>query len=147
MSWLRTKMKMMQEKNNGSSIKILHVDRDKDFLLVGKEIMLLFGDFEFDTALSFLEADLAMEKNQYDVIVSGWSYSSDKTGLDFLKELKAKGNKVPFIMFSVHNEIANEALKLGAAKFIDKNNDCEKANAYLSNSIKEICKKSKLSSK
>ena len=140
-------MKMIQEKNNGSSIKILHADRDKDFLLVAKEIMLLFGDFEVDTACSFLEADLALEKNQYDVIVSGWSQSSGKTGLDFLRELKAKGIKVPFIMFSIHDEIANEALKLGAAEFIDKNCDCEKAYTHLSNSIKEICKKSKLSAK
>ena len=45
-------------------------------------------------------------------------------------------------MFSVHNEIAHEALKLGVANFIDKNEDCEKAYNCLSNSIKEICKKS-----
>jgi len=134
-------MKSIQGKNNGATIKILHVDRDESFLFIAKEILKLLGDFEIDLSFSALDAYRALERKQYDVIVSGYSSNLGKDGLDFFKELKAKGSKVPFIMFSVHAEIRDEAIEMGVAEFIDKNGDCEKVYADLTKNIKEVCKK------
>jgi hypothetical protein len=50
--------------------------------------------------------------------------------------LPLKESKVPFIIFSVDREICSEALKLGATAFIEKEGDCERVYANLSNSIK-----------
>jgi DNA-binding NtrC family response regulator len=134
-------MQRTQEKNNGSAIRILHVGRDKEFLLIAKEVLKTFADFKIDIACSFVDAHKALEMKQYDVIISGYSSNTKERGLDFFKELKAKGSEIPFIMFSLHDEIKNESLKLGVTKFIDKNGDCEKTYVDLSNSIKEICKR------
>ena len=134
-------MKSIKGKNNGSTIKVLHVDRDKSFLFIAKEILKILGDFEIDPAYSAIDAYKALERKQYDVIVSGHSLSLGKSGLDFFKELKAKGSRVPFIMFSVHSEIGNEAIEMGVAEFIDKNGECEKVYAGLTKSIKEVCEK------
>ena len=133
-------MKCEHGKNKGSAIKILHVDNDESFLFIAKEILKILGDFEIDMVSSYLNAHKTLERKQYDVIVSGYS-SSSGNGLDFFNELKAKGNKVPFIMFSVHSEIGNEAIEMGVAEFIDKNGECEKVYAGLTKSIKEVCEK------
>jgi len=134
-------MKSIQGKNNGSTIKVLHVDRDESFLFMVNEILKILGDFEIDPAYSALDAYKALERKEYDVIVYGHSLSLGKSGLDFFRELKAKGSKVPFIMFSVHAEIRDEAIEMGVAEFIDKNGDCEKVYADLTKNIKEVCKK------
>ncbi len=115
------KIETTYTKNIKSAIRVLQVDRDKVFLSLSKEIFQLFCDFEIDVASSFVEAHNALEKKQYDVIVSGYFFDSEKNGLDFFKELNVKGNKVPFIMLSVNDEAAIEALKLGVTKFISKN--------------------------
>jgi DNA-binding NtrC family response regulator len=134
-------MKKKEEKVGASSIRVLLLDRDALFLPVAKEILQLFGDFEIDLSYSLLKAREALETKQYDIIVSGYFFGSGETGLDFFIELKAKGNKLPFVMFSVHDEIADEALKMGVTKFINKNRDCESVYACLSNSIREISKR------
>jgi DNA-binding NtrC family response regulator len=134
-------MKKKEEKINASSRRILLIDRDVLFLPVAKEILQLFGDFEIDIANSLLKARKALETKQYDVIVSGYFFGSGETGLDFFMELKAKGNKLPFVMFSIHDEIADESLEMGVTKFINKNGDCESVYTCLSNSIREISKR------
>jgi DNA-binding NtrC family response regulator len=134
-------MKKKEEKVGAYSIRVLMLDRDMLFLPVAKEILQLFGDFEIDLVYSLLKAREALETKQYDVIVSGYFFCSGETGLDLFVELKAKGNKLPFVMFSIHDEKADESLKMGVTKFINKNKDCESVYTCLSNSIREICKR------
>jgi len=108
---------------------------------VAKEILQLFGDFEIDLSYSLLETRKALKTKQYDVIVSGYFFDSGENGLDFFMEQNEKGNKLPFVMFSIHDEIADEALKMGVTKFISKNGDCKKVYTDLSNTIKELGKR------
>jgi DNA-binding NtrC family response regulator len=131
-------METAHTKENKSPIRILQLDCDKQLLFVSKEILQLFGDFEIDLASSFLEAHNGLEKKQYDVIVSGYFFDSGKNGLDFFKELNAEGSKVPFIMFTIYDEIANEAMKMGVSGFIAQKGDCEKVFTELSNKIREV---------
>lgn len=65
------------ELNLGSEVKekhlrILHVDDDVCYLEVSKEILLLEGSFEVDTAESVEEACRKMESTSYDAIVSDY---------------------------------------------------------------------------
>ena len=128
----------MVKKNK--TIKILHFDADEIFLYTSKEILQTFGNFEIDVVTNVSEADEALRQRQYDVIVCG--YNVDRlgltNGLDFFMKLRAEGNMTPFIMFTVHDEIKEEALKSGISKFIDKNINCETVYTRLSNSIKEL---------
>lgn len=117
--------------------KVLQLDRDMTFLYIAKEILLTMGNFEIDLATSIAEANKKLESKQYNVIVSGY-HLSDGNGLEFLADLKAKEDKTPFIMLSVHNEIAKKAIELGAVKFIDKNKECEIIYEELSQTIKDI---------
>jgi DNA-binding NtrC family response regulator len=123
--------------NQNHPKKILQLDRDMTFLFVAKEILLTLGNFEIDVATTISEAKKKLESKQYNVIVSGYHFP-DGNGLGFLAELKAKGNKTPFIMLSVHNEIAKKATELGAVKFFNKNKECEIVYGELSKTIKDI---------
>ncbi len=121
------------------AIKVLHFDRDKTFLKTSKGILQLFGNFEIDLVANVSEADKAMKQKQYDVIVCGYNLDNGGyfNGIDFFKKLRAEGNKTPFILFTIHDEIEKDAEKLGVTKFIDKNKDCETVYTRLSNSIRE----------
>ncbi len=121
------------------AVKVLHFDRDITFLKTSKEILQLFGNFEIDLAANISEANKALTQKQYDVIVCGYNLDDAGyvNGIDFFKKLRADGNKTPFILFTIHDEIEKTALKLGVTKFIDKNKDCETVYTRLSNSIRE----------
>jgi len=127
-------------KQKTGPIKVLHFDRDINFLKVSKEILQLFGDFEVDLITNVSEANQALTQKQYDVIVCGYNIDSAGlvNGLDFFKKLRANGNIIPFVLFTIHDEIQVQALKLGITKFVDKNKDCETVYTRLSNYIKEV---------
>jgi DNA-binding NtrC family response regulator len=80
-------------------IQVLHVDDEAGFLRVAKQCLELQGSFEVDTASSVDVAKGKMEMKKYDVIVSDYMMSG-KDGLQFLKELRQKGDKIPFVIFS-----------------------------------------------
>ena len=80
-------------------IRALNVDDDSDFLKITKRILEVLGAFQVDTALSVDEAMEKLKKTTYDAIVSDYQMPG-KDGLDFLKELRASGNDVPFILFT-----------------------------------------------
>ena len=80
-------------------IRVLNVDDDSDFLKITKRILEVIDAFKVDTALSVDEAIDKMKRTEYDVIVSDYQMPG-KSGLDFLKELRASGNNVPFVLFT-----------------------------------------------
>jgi DNA-binding NtrC family response regulator len=128
------------QKANSKQIKVLHVDRDMEFLIVSKQTLHLLGNFEIDLATTILSANKAMKRKHYDVVVSGYRIGK-KNGLDFMRELRTKESKMPFIIFSVHREVASQALDLGASAFVEKDGDCERVFAILSNNIKRANRK------
>jgi DNA-binding response OmpR family regulator len=118
------------------SIKILHVDDDPSFLKVTKQCLETQGEFEVDTASSVNEALGKLEKTDYDAVVSDYQMSG-KDGLEFLKELREKGNTVPFIVFTGkgREQVAITALNLGADQYIDKHGDPETVYYELAHAI------------
>ena len=142
-NWKGIKIDGVEETNRKSAIKVLQLDCDRSLLVLAKNILELYGDFEIDLVSSFIQANEALEKKKYDVIVSGYFFASGKTGLDFFQELKVKGSTLPFILFSIYEEVANEALKKGVTKFVAMEGDCDKVYTELSKTIKEIKENSK----
>ena len=123
-------------------IRVLHVDDERGFLKVAKQCLETQGEFEVDTASSVNEASEKLKKTDYDIIVSDY-HMPDKDGLEFLKELREKGNTVPFIVFTGkgREEIAVKALNLGADQYIDKHGDPETVYCELAHGISQAVEK------
>jgi PAS domain S-box-containing protein len=102
-------------------IQVLHVDDEAGFLRVAKQCLELQGSFEVDTASSANVAKGKMKMKKYDVIVSDYMMFG-KDGLQFLKELRQKGDKIPFVIFTGRGreEVAIKALNLGADGYFNK---------------------------
>jgi PAS domain S-box-containing protein len=119
-------------------LNILHLDDDEDFLILSKRHLERHGSFHIENTLSAKEAKTMIIQKQYDVIISDYQMP-EKTGLDFLKELRADGNDVPFILFTGENrkEVAIEALNLGADRYFNKNENPETLYVELAYSLKK----------
>lgn len=127
-----------------SVISVLHVDDDACFLEVSKQILMMENTFELKTALSADEALSILEKRSFDVIVSDYDMPQ-KDGLKLLKELREKKLETPFILFTGHGteEIAIQALNLGADHYINKQGDPETVYGELAHHICIAAKKTK----
>ena len=104
-----------------SAIRVLHVDDDSCILRISKLILELTGAYQVETASSVEEAFDKMGKVEYDVVVSDY-HMPEKNGLQFLKELREKGNRISFVLFSGEDrdEIKLEALSFGADGYFNK---------------------------
>jgi PAS domain S-box-containing protein len=127
-----------------SSIQVLHVDDDDDFLERSKRFLEMQDSFQVETALSVKEALQKISQKPYDVIVSVYQMP-ETNGLEFLKELRAEENDVPFILFAERDreEIAIEALNLGADRYFSKNRKSKMVYGELAHSIRTVVKSKK----
>jgi DNA-binding NtrC family response regulator len=120
------------------TIKVLHIDKDKPFLEVTLRILKLMGDFEVETAQTISEANTALSQKSYDAIISAY-YLNGINGLEYHNQLRAKGINIPFIIFTINEESAKEAYKVGVP-CITKYGDPEKVFAQLAQAIKNSIK-------
>jgi PAS domain S-box-containing protein len=120
------------------SLRILHVDDDIGFLEVSKQILEMEDKFEVDNATSAEEAFQKLEEQSYDAIVSDYEMPS-KNGLQFLKELRERGNIVAFAIFTgkSREEVAIKALNLGADGYFTKSGDPETVYAELAHGLRK----------
>ena len=104
-----------------STIRVLHVDDDACILRISKLILEMKGAYQVETASSVGEAFDKMGKVEYDVVVSDY-HMPEKDGLQFLKELREKGNRISFVFFSEEDrdEIRIAALSFGADGYFSK---------------------------
>ena len=129
---------MNQPKVNDKAVSILYVDEYSEIIPTSTKILELLGNFQIDSFDTFPKAKKALENKRYNVIISGYC-TNTKGSKEFLRELQSEGNKIPIIVFSVHQEIAKDVLKLGVAKVVSNAGDCEKIYTELANSIKALC--------
>ena len=123
-------------------IQVLNVDDDSDFLKITKRILEVLDAFKVDTALSVDDAMDKMKRTEYDVIVSDYQMPG-KSGLDFLKELRASGNNVPFVLFTGkgRESLAIQALNFGADQYFNKLGDPETVYGELAHGIRQVVEK------
>lgn len=122
-------------------IRVLHVDDDASLLKLAKHALQTKGSFHVETALSVKEAFEMMREEEFHVIVSDY-LMPDKDGLAFLKELRENGQNIPFIIFTGkgREEVAKEALNLGADQYLNKTGDPEIVYCELAHSITKAVK-------
>ena len=130
-------------KKNGN-VRVLHVDDDVSFLDVSRRVLETENKFEIDDATSVDEAFKKLERQSYDAIVSDYLMPV-KNGLDFLKELREKNNKIPFILFigEGREDVAVKALNLGADSYINKNGSPETVFCELAHAINKTVEQAK----
>jgi PAS domain S-box-containing protein len=120
-------------------ICVLHVDDDFDFLKLVKYCLEIDWPFQVDQCLSADEALTRLDGEKCDVIVSEY-HMHGKDGLQFLRELRERGNRVPFIMFTGDEriEVVIEALNLGAKHYINKMGEAKAVYTELAHAIEEL---------
>ncbi len=108
--------------SNSKPIRILHVEDERGALEITKLFFERKGyNFKITQVLS---AERALEKLKYqhfDIILSDYKMPG-MNGLEFLEELRRKGNDIPFIIFTGKGEekVAMDALNKGANRYIKK---------------------------
>ena len=120
-----------------SSIRVLLVDDEPDILTTA-EMILEKNGFHVETAPSVGEAARLLAEKPFDVIVSDYQMPG-KDGLQFLKELRERGDATPFIVLTGRGreEVAIRALNLGADRYLQKGVDIEAMYAELTDAIRK----------
>jgi len=123
-------------------IHVLYVDDETGLQKVVKQMLEMRRGFQVETVASVEEANKKLAKEEYDVIVSDYQMPN-QSGLDFLEYLRARGDEIPFILFTGkgREEVAIEALNLGADHYINKIGKPETVFGELSHAIQQVSHK------
>ncbi len=125
-------------------IKILHVEDERGALEVTKFFLERKGqnDFEVHQALSAEQALEKLENGDFDIVISDYKMPG-MNGLEFLDELRKRGNDIPFIIFTGKGEerVAIEALNRGANRYIKKEGSPDVLFDNLARHIRELVMK------
>ncbi|MFA5348547.1 MAG: PAS domain S-box protein [Methanoregula sp.] len=100
---------------------ILYVDDEPGLLEIGKLFLEQNGLFSVDTITSAPEALRIILEKGYDAIISDYQMPG-MDGIEFLKQVRASGNTVPFIIFTGRGreEVVIQALNEGADFYLQK---------------------------
>jgi len=120
-------------------LRVLHVDDDFLFLEVSKQILELENAFVVDSAYTVDDALEKLLTRNYDAIVCDYELPQ-KNGLHLLEELRKRGSRIPFIMFTgTGRDVIGEALALGANCCLSKHGAIESVFACLAYAISNAC--------
>lgn len=113
-------MKQMAQQN---SLSILYIEDNIDDQLILRRTLKnsIKADIRFDIAETASEGLEKIHSNEYDLVFLDYRLP-DKTGLEFLEELRAEGNTVPVIFLTGmgSERIAVEAMRAGVEDYIIK---------------------------
>jgi len=113
-------------KGNTRTISVLHVDENPALANLICMYLERNGEMTVDTSLSVEEAMNKLRYISYDVIVTDYN-SKEKEENEFLRNVRAKGERIPFVYFVVSRvtKYEDEAQQLGQVSFIEKmGNSC-----------------------
>lgn len=119
-------------------ISVLYVDDEPGLLEVGKLYIERKGEFVVETVTSAEQALLMIEKGHYDAIVSDYQMPV-MNGIDFLKQVRASGNSIPFIIFTGRGreEVVIQALNEGADFYLQKGGEPGSQFAELTHKVRQ----------
>ena len=113
-------------------VRVLYVDDEECLLDICQMFLGQMGKISVDTAQS-VEAGLQLiEQNDYDAIISDYEMPV-RNGIDFLKDLRSRGNRTPFIIFTGRGreEIVIDAFNSGADFYLQKGGEVKSQFAEL----------------
>ncbi len=115
---------------------VLYVDDEPSLLEIGKLFLEKNSRFSVDTTPSAPDALRQVRKKHYDAIISDYLMPG-MDGIELLKEVRAPGNPIPFIIFTGkgREEIVIQALNEGADYYVQKGGDPRSQFAELSHKI------------
>jgi len=134
---------MFGEGDSKQQTHVLYVDDETGFLELGKAFLESTSGFKVDIMEDAKEALNRLLTERYDAIVSDYQMP-DMDGISFLKELRRRNNRTPFIIFTGkgREDVAIDALNSGADFYLQKGGNPSAQFAELSNMIKQsVCKR------
>ena len=127
--------------NQKSLIRVLHVEDSVGDLELTRLFLKRQGynNIIITPVLSAEQALKILEREDFDVVVSDYQMPR-MDGLEFLEELRKKGNDIPFIIFTGKGEeqVAMEALNKGANRYINKDGNPAGPVGALGRHIQEV---------
>jgi PAS domain S-box-containing protein len=119
------------------AIRVLYVDDESALLDLCQIFLERSGDFTVTTATSAPEAIRILELKRFDAIVSDYQMP-EMNGIEFLKVVRARGDKTPFIIFTGkgREEVVIEALNSGADFYLQKGGEPKSQFAELIHKIR-----------
>jgi CheY-like chemotaxis protein len=121
-------------------IRVLLVDDDQDLLTIAEKFLTQHEeDFRVTAVRSAQKAIERLTTDDFDAIVV--DYQMPKiNGLQFLENLRKEGNQIPFIIFTGRGreEVAMQALNLGADFYVKKGGDATSAYGELAHKIRQV---------
>ena len=129
-----------------NTIKVLHVDDEPPLLDQAKLFLKRESNLNVITASSAEEGLELLDDEDIDVIVSDY-LMPEMNGLDFLEEIRNKRKMdIPFIMFTGkgREEVAIDALNLGADRYLQKGGDPKSQYKVLANTIEQEAEKKEM---
>ncbi|MCX6698722.1 MAG: response regulator [Methanomicrobiales archaeon] len=117
-------------------ISVLLIEDDRDMLGITRTYLTKKGAISVHTAISAGEALGLLRTRNYDVIVSDYQMP-DMNGIELLKDLRAAGNDIPFIIFTGRSreQVVIEALNNGADFYLQKGDEPKAQFIELENMI------------
>ena len=118
--------------------RVLYVDDEESLLDIGKLFLEETGDFSVITIGSASEAMDLLQHEQYQAIVSDYEMPV-MNGIEFLKQVRASGNTIPFIIFTGRGreEVVIQALNEGADFYLQKGGEPDAQFAELVHKIRQ----------
>ncbi len=117
-------------------ISVLYVDDEPDLLEIGKIFLEMIGNFSVDICSSALEALKLLEQTSYNAVLSDYDMP-EMNGIQFLKEVRVRYPKLPFIIFTGRGreEVVIEALNNGVDFYLQKGGETKSQFAELSHKL------------
>lgn len=105
-------------------ISVLCIDNEVPLLELTKLTLERSGTFVVDTAQSAPDAFEKLKHNAYDAIVCDY-HMEEMDGIEFLKEIRASGNDIPFIIFTGRGreDVVIQAYENGVDFYVQKTGD------------------------
>ena len=118
-------------------ISVLYVDDEETLLEIGKQYLERTKEFSVTTASSASAGLALLQSNGVQAIVSDYQMP-EMDGIEFLKAIRARGDKTPFIIFTGKGReaVVIEALNSGADFYLQKGGEPKSQFAELMHKIR-----------